>query len=266
MTHINPLFILEENYEDNKILESCKKLDFEYEILPRNADIYHKSHQPQAHVLFGGVDFVQRLNRWNNPGGYLNLEALKCSNYYTKKNLKYLINDNPRWLPLHLITDNITDLLRDSSHDAIFIRPDTPRKVFGGFVIDSANLDTELLWLRKFNPQLLCLVNNTQLILEEYRFFCIENKIITGSKYKEADEIKFDSLIPQDIFNYTQDAINNMDLPDIMYVVDVARILGGIRVVEFNSYCTSGVYSCDVDAIVKTIADYAVKDWVENYG
>lgn len=44
--------------------------------------------------------------------------------------------------------------------------------------------------------------------------------------------------------------------PDDMYVVDIALTHDGLKVVEYNSYSTSGWYGADAEKLVKATVDY----------
>ncbi len=87
--------------------------------------------------------------------------------------------------------------------------------------------------------------------VEEYRFFCLDGAVLTGSIYLKAGEfIGDDRALPEpsadlwDFANRILQAVGGMVPPGV--VVDVGVLADGrFALIEFNPVWASGIYGCD---------------------
>lgn len=91
-------------------------------------------------------------------------------------------------------------------------------------------------------------------ILAEYRFFVIENRIITGSIYKVGNRLFSDRRIPINVWDFANQCVQRW-VPNQAFVLDVAATPQGLRVLELNSANSAGFYACDLGAIVDAVND-----------
>lgn len=139
--------------------------------------------------------------------------------------------------------------------EEFFIRPSGNTKLFNGMTVTRKDfLDWQERENREGSPYIgqSLMIAPLQRIAAEYRFFVVNQKVITGSSYKVGD--KFDcSLKPSAaIMRYTEQIVDKFPLAKA-FVIDIAETEKGLKVVEYNNINTSGLYGCDEVAIVRAI-------------
>lgn len=139
--------------------------------------------------------------------------------------------------------------------DKFFIRPTGNTKLFTGMVVSKTDF---LQWQERertkdspYNGQTL-LISAFQEIKAEYRFFVVNQQIVTGSSYKVGENIDTSRKPSKELLSYTQKMINKFPLADA-YVIDIAETSNGYKVIEYNNINTSGLYGCNEVAFVKAI-------------
>ncbi|MES5837591.1 ATP-grasp domain-containing protein [Bacillus cereus group sp. MG11] len=139
--------------------------------------------------------------------------------------------------------------------EEFFIRPTGNTKLFTGSTVTREEF---LLWqkqeCRGNSPYLgqKLMISPIQEIKAEYRFFVVNQNIVTSSCYKENNVM---SMVPKpsdELLSYTMKMINKFPLAKA-YVIDVAETNNGFKVVEYNNINTSGLYDCDEILLVQAI-------------
>lgn len=150
--------------------------------------------------------------------------------------------------------------------DAYFIKPDAVTKAFTGFVMRRDNFQTELTTMREkhvVDDELLCVVARPREIEAEFRFVVADREVVTGSQYRWDDrpDIRLD-ILPV-CLEMAQEVARRPWQPDRCYTCDVALIDGRTkaRVVELNTFSSSGLYACDTRKIVEAVSAAALKEY-----
>jgi ATP-grasp domain, R2K clade family 3 len=145
--------------------------------------------------------------------------------------------------------------------EEFFIRPTGNTKLFTGMTITKEDF---LLWQERENREespyigQSLMMSSVQKIKAEYRFFVVNQQIITGSSYKVGDRI-YTSLKPSlEMIRYTQKMVNKFPLSRA-FVIDIAETDKGYKVIEYNNINTSGLYGCDEIAFVQAINELEKK-------
>lgn len=145
------------------------------------------------------------------------------------------------------------DVVPPESGEAFFIRPALDFKIFAGTVITPVNF---LSWQEKavaygdtLNADTEVVVAPVKDILQEYRFFVVNNHIVTGSSYKIGDRVISTEDVEKDVERYVHGCITTWQ-PDYAYVIDIARTPDGFKIIEYNCINASGFYACDCQQIV----------------
>jgi len=144
--------------------------------------------------------------------------------------------------------------------ETFFIRPHEDTKTFTGFVTTA---DDFLAWQHMvgllsdvyatLTPDTLVTVCSVKDIYQEYRFFVIDGRIVTGSTYKRAGELYCSTVIDDDVLEFANQMVQIWQ-PDRGFVIDIARLSNDeLKIVELNNLNSSGFYSCDVMKIVAAI-------------
>ncbi len=145
--------------------------------------------------------------------------------------------------------DGVAHLLGDK----VFIRPCEDLKAFTGEVINVADLrewqarvkagevSTRALQLTSDTPVVIA---PPKFILREWRFFVVGGKVITGSQYRGPYGREISPEVPEDVARYAQDMVDLWPMAPC-FVIDIAQIKDGLRVIEINCFNGSGLYACD---------------------
>lgn len=138
----------------------------------------------------------------------------------------------------------------------LFIRPTIGKKLFPG---QTATVTDILSWLRvgqvgkyPFLPDTEIALATNKVIIAETRWFVVNGKVISGSTYRLHDQRV---LIPENNENNLIEAqqFANIWLPHSTCVMDLALTDEGIKVIEFNTFNSSGFYHHDIPKIVNAV-------------
>lgn len=143
----------------------------------------------------------------------------------------------------------------EPKEEIFFIRPTGNTKLFTGMVITKEEFDT---WKKREDPKnspyqgQKLMISPTQEIVSEYRFFVVDQAIVTFSSYKSHNVMNVSMIPSKELTQYTMDRIKQFPL-DKAFVIDVAETTNGYKVVEYNNINTSGLYGCDELALVQAL-------------
>lgn len=198
-------------------------------------------------MVCGGIYLANIAKKRNwEPGSFLNdnFHYNKWKDAYGRYLLNYesLVGTfksiNPEW-------------------DEFFIRPCEDTKDFNGQVfskgdfIDWRNNTIYPIGSCKFeNSEVV--ISPTQKIYAEYRFFVVDGKVITGSQYKLGSRLCIAAIIDSRVIDYVQRMVDKWQ-PAIAFVIDIAEIDEGLKIIEINNFNSAGFYACDVSKIIDAI-------------
>ena len=139
--------------------------------------------------------------------------------------------------------------------DAFFIRPTGNTKLFPGMTVTRQEfMEWKHREAHEGSPYIgeSLMMSNLLEIQAEYRFFVVNQRVITGSSYKIGDE--FDSTIKpsKEIADYAQKMVNRFALSNA-FVIDIAETSKGLKIVEYNNINTSALYGCDEFDFIQAI-------------
>jgi hypothetical protein len=151
--------------------------------------------------------------------------------------------------------------------DNIFVRPLHDTKSFAGNVMTKEAFEAWRDKVRnypyqdeqKINMNLEVVISSPKVIYSEYRFFIVNGKIVTQSLYRRGGKLISDDNVDERVINFVRYMIQVWE-PSVAYVLDVAETPDGFKVIEINTFNSSGFYACDVQKIV-----IAIEDLVKHY-
>lgn len=255
-------------------VQTCKYVPFEsgtYNQFPDDACVFY----------FGSLGLARQLIRTKPwvPGPFCNLNNYKCSTYRSYWH-KYLWNKQAIFMPYGEFKDKIDNVLAmlgyPSKEWSLFIRPDDGFKTFTGQTIDVQSKTSDLRYLdSKCKPETLICISPTRTPLVEWRVFCLGKKIIAASQYRIGGrfETTEEEGLPPEPTKYLKQVLKDVSwFPEQLYVVDIGAgvsmannnlydISPEYGIIELNSFSCSGMYKCDVNAIVKAAAAVAKKEY-----
>ena len=158
-----------------------------------------------------------------------------------------------------LYADEMESYLRNSPSDKLFfIKPYAGYKSFTGLTASKADI-LGFLSSKKIGKYDLpvdepIVVSSYKQILSETRWFVVNGKVISGSAYRVRGQAV---SIPDNSDSNLAEAQRMADiwLPHQTCVMDLAETPDGTKVIEFNTFNSSGFYSHDISKVVKAVID-----------
>ena len=158
----------------------------------------------------------------------------------------------------------------DEFDESIFVRPDEDSKTFSGgtwkkqeFIEWIQNLQKNDTIISPENEQII--VAPVRELYQEYRLFIVDNKIVTGSLYRENGEVKKRAHIPNYVLAFAENLIKSW-VPNEAFVMDIGLDKElNMGVIELNNINSSGFYLADIEKYVTAInAHIEQKNVLEN--
>lgn len=141
-----------------------------------------------------------------------------------------------------------------------FLRPIDDTKFFAGAVFSPEELkkwQQHIINLPNHEDlntigETLVLVSSIKEIKAEYRYWIVAGKIVTSSRYKLEDIVKYSAEVNQHADAFVQKCIDIWQ-PNKAFVIDVCETADDFRIVEINTITSSGFYAGNIEKIVKSI-------------
>ncbi|RDJ35035.1 MAG: DUF4343 domain-containing protein [Crenarchaeota archaeon] len=269
---MKPKWLLETDTFDKNIEEEIKEAvtsqGMEYKVIdyvPFDGLVFDQYAPDDCVIAHGSLGMTQqclRKTQWV-PGAWCNLKHFKCHHYYPRLN-KYLLNDEYIILPYGELMRQKRFIYRTLGYDdCVFMRPDSGFKNFTGKVVYRGDYakDIEFFGFYDVEPEELVIVAEPRRIDEEWRLVIVDKKVVTGSLYKYRGVPQLESGCPDDVIEFATKVAETWQ-PEKCWVLDVCRAIN-LRVVEINSFSSSGLYACDKFKVVEAVSKAAMDEWQE---
>lgn len=243
----------------------CKFI--KYAPFDKHQYFYDFYHEDDCVVFYGSLNLsrkIQRCTEWI-PGSWCYLKKFECTYYYSKFG-EFLLNNRYIMLPYgELIRQKefLYETLGNS--ECLFVRPSSGFKSFTGTVIHIDEFDRKIENFGAYDIEdhHVVVVSEPKNIWQEWRLFVVDKQVVTGSLYKESRKISHSPNVPNEVIDFGN-SIANLWQPDPAFALDVCRTNSGeLKLVEINSFSSSGFYACDKNKLVKSISEMALKEWKE---
>lgn len=219
---------------------------------------------PDACVVFWGTLPLLRqiqLHRDWVPGGWCSLKHLECATYYAYFG-RYLLNDDYALLPgveALRMQDRVFEIF--GLDGEVFVRPSSVLKLFSGRVV-GYNDFRDATAPARYDPRSFVVISRPKPIEREWRLVIADDEVVAGSLYRDAGVNKTESGSPAEVANFAAKMLREVPWrPDPIFMMDVCHTAGRMRLVEMNSFSCSGMYDCDVAAVVSAASRIAVREW-----
>ncbi len=224
---------------------------------------YRKAFPPGSCVVtHGDVDLVRRVLEdgiWT-PGAFACVERFFCSHYYAHLG-RFLLNRDYIMLPYAELPRCqeflFSTLGRD---DTLFVRPDSPLKLFTGMTIAQSTFDRdyEFMGFYEFPIESIVVVSSPKQIVAEWRFVVADRKIVTGSQYVDRNEKVLRIAEDPNALAFANSVLESGFEPDPVWVLDVCKTEDGqYHLLEIGGFSFAGLYACDKDAVVQAVSAVA---------
>jgi hypothetical protein len=171
------------------------------------------------------------------------------------------------WGKAMLNAQGVIGTVRDVTVPAtdFFARPVEDSKAFSGQTFTPESFATwRAAVLAKTEPGMLhadtaLLVAPLRTIFREHRFFVVGRKVIAGSVYKQGGQLFVSPNVDEEALTFAQAQVRRWKPAD-HFVIDVATVEDGHRIVEVNGLNVSGFYAANVGDIVMAVEDWYAED------
>lgn len=237
----------------------CRVIPFSYELVPEP-----ETAPGEKVVVYGGTAMrkVAADRDWD-PGYYYNPTTFRFEAWKEHWG-KHLLNH-----------DSIVCWFEDVplQIDRFFVRPCVSDKIFTATHLEWCDYLDWVKDVRKDDKAHHCqdLTLDTPVAVAPYkdidnecRFFVADDRIVTGSFYKAIGWSKrisfYDSpWYDEGMERFVQARIAQWQ-PHRAFVLDIATVDGGYKIIEVNMYNSSGLYACDARKIVQALEEMEADD------
>ena len=215
-------------------------------------------------ILQGPINFIKQYKSIGyNPGAYGFTDDMNVSNYISKSNLKGSFLNNGVFATISQVRNQFKFFI-DMNGGEFFIRPNSGFKTFQGFIVSDIKEFELDVRTQNISNETLCLITTVKEIDFEFRFVICDGEVIAGSQYSwnGKKDVRID-ILPE-AQGLAEMVAKDSWQPDSVYTVDVAILKGRNwipKIIEFNSFASSGLYQCNRDIIVECVSRVAMKEW-----
>lgn len=171
--------------------------------------------------------------------------------HYGNLNLP-LLNQSAKYIS---IKDNLDTVFSEDK----FIKPSRDLKAFDAGILKAGESINQFIMGRnrqRFYLDEKLVVSDVLVMKDEYRFFVINGKVITGSAYRVEGIVGENEVVPVAVFECAE-KYAKLYVPQDIFTMDLARLHdGSIKIIEYNCFNCSGVYLCDLIKTYKAIKKY----------
>jgi len=220
-------------------------------------------------VSHGDIELILKIhaeNRWN-PGAFATVENYLCSNYANYLG-EFWLNRDYVMLPFGELRRRSDFLFEHLGVDGrIFVRPDSPLKLFTGQTagVDSFDADLEYMAFYDFPIESLAVVSSPKNVLREWRFVAANNQIIAGCLYCENGVFESLAEIDSDAESLASQIAAHPFSPDPVYIIDICETDDGcFHLLEIGGFSFADLYACNKSDIVNAVSNVALAQWQTN--
>lgn len=213
-------------------------------------------------IVYGSIQWCKAIDVPVFPGayGFHGTDWITMSNHVPRN---WLVNET-------YVLTSWGDLKRNfffwqNMHGTkeLHVRPVSDKKTFAGQIVEEKNLQDIEIISSVVDSTLIVVSPLRPSISSEIRYFVAERQIVGRSANIETF-LKFGLLTEESLSEMEKLAKKITALewqPDTCYSFDLLWCDLGPRLVEMNSFATAGLYSADAVAILKAVADSALREF-----
>jgi hypothetical protein len=228
--------------EQERLIEALKFYDINFIVVSKNCKAPTYLKQDNV-ILRGSVEFVNSNPQYQT----INLEHFQYSTYsYWINNL---LNQDFLILPWYKLYNN-TSLFPECKR--LFIRPNSGIKIFTGTCLNKSTWNKELDIIKGLPNSIisydtLVVIAPYKEIDSEYRLLMYGNKLIDYSLYS-GKQASYENIQRMKLLSSTF-----VFYPKRFYTIDICLCQNELKVVEINSFNSSGFYEMNYHTIVKEV-------------
>ncbi len=171
--------------------------------------------------------------------------------YYGDLNLP-LLNNSAIYIP-------IKDNLNASFSKDKFIKPSRDLKAFDAGILKAGQTVENFILgksRQRFYLEEQLVVSDVLEMRDEYRFFVVSGKVVSGSAYRRDGIVGENEIVPDSVFAKAE-KYAQLYKPADVFTMDLARLRDdSVKIIEYNCFNCSGVYLCDLNKTFTAIKKY----------
>lgn len=224
------------------------------EVIPFSEELPEIQHKNAIPIIYGSTTFM--LNAFRDTryqtGVFYHPDTFQMQNYVKHWKENVLNYDG------FLVPFGELSTIKSSPSKKWFLRPNHDGKEFSGQVLSFEEL---VSWSDKicslnlpdFNKTTEIWLSEPKEILKEWRLFIVDNQIVSACRYAQYGELnESKNDLPNAMLDFAKTMINTYRLHDI-YVMDIAEIKTGFKLIECNCFNGTGFYQHNIEAIISAI-------------
>lgn len=262
-------WILQENLKDdkdyNRLVETIERFDLPHsfhKIVPFTGEIFPKLSLDHKNVICMGSYSLRHTAKsydWN-PGVF---DIGDCSFDIQRHHWgEHMLNYD---------SEVVKFKNAELSEDKMFIRPVDDSKAFTGTVVSRDEFNE---WKNKVASMdddhyssfgdTIIQIARLKKIYAEYRFWIVNQRVVTSSLYKRGDDVIYSSQVDRHVHNFVIKILRTKDrmmeptlkventgwAPNDAFVLDVCETDEGMKIVEINTLNSAGFYACNMTNLV----------------
>lgn len=215
------------------------------DVLAQSEDITTFSDQLTAAQIAQGSEHLKRLK----AGMFYDVEKFDQA-FYSRLDLP-LINRNARFY-------SVKESLDLTFKEHVFVKPSRDLKAFNAGVLEAGVSVGDYIKHQAhqaFAMDETLVVAPLKTIYSEYRFFIVNQEVITCSTYRLGGKVFISSDVPDDLIKSAQQ-LCKLYQPHDVFTMDLAQTSEGIEIIEYNCWNASGAYACDLQKIFYVVNEY----------
>lgn len=209
-------------------------------------------------VVYGslGVQKLAQRERWQ-PGVWTNAQFSATA---------YASHLGDLFLNQGLVACRLSEVeatVRSLGWSEFFVKPNSDGKAFAGTLCGAGEIGA---WVEQMRSSDLLEDNNVEVVIarprelgREWRAVMVDGRAVAYSLYKRYRRVWQERSIEPEALAAAHAAAERFRPADV-FVVDICETDDGMKVIEYNTFNSAGLYACDVGAIIGSISA-----WVERH-
>lgn len=206
------------------------------------------------------LDLNNDLLPWQKEMAGELLKRLKLGIFHDKKAFDQSFYGTMN-LPL-LNNDSEIKLCRDVLHqfydEDLFIKPSSDTKAFDAGIIEAGKTIKEHIesqFHREDYKNELILLSPLKEIDAEYRFFVVNNEVVSGSSYRINGQLKSSPNVPKNVWEKAVE-YSKLYQPHDVFTLDLCEVGNDIKIVEYNCFNCSGIYATEYEKVINKVEHF----------
>jgi len=241
-----------------KLMNALQRLDVPHKVIkviPFGGGLEPEIKPPNPCIFMGSLGMEKKYEElgWF-PGIFTNEDF--TYEVWSEKYKGYLLNEKAP--VMDFVDVPVCDYYDDE--EEYFIRPCEDGKTFAGSISTWKSfrewavrvLELKEDYFKTITPDTKITIAPVKTINAEYRFFVVDGKVITGSRYKVGTRVIYTECTEKRIIKFAQKMVD-IWAPAIAFVIDIAYTKEGLKVIEINCFNSAGFYDCDMLQLVHAV-------------